>query len=156
VDDGPLYRFLFPAPLSVRVISAERHRVTFAKRPGSSRGSFSIEGFLARAVPGMGITSSEDGSTDRTGLDFEAIIWPGELVRDFMTVEDCPVNADTMGVMDLICVVCLQPISEEERWFRVREEYVHLSCAEKYLRRVSDRRQQAKTAPPKHVPDTGN
>ena len=33
--------------------------------------------------------------------------------------------------------VCHQPIQDQERWFRVYEEFVHLSCAEKYLRRVS-------------------
>jgi hypothetical protein len=54
-----------------------------------------------------------------------------------------------------ICAVCLHPISDEERWFRVREEYMHLSCSEKYLRQISERRQQAKTAPPKPATDTG-
>jgi len=43
-----------------------------------------------------------------------------------------------MGVMDRDCAACHQPIADEERWFRVREEYVHLSCSEKYLRRVSE------------------
>jgi hypothetical protein len=46
-----------------------------------------------------------------------------------------------MGVMDRDCAVCLQAIADGERWFRVREEYVHLSCSEKYLRVVSERRQ---------------
>ena len=41
-----------------------------------------------------------------------------------------------MGVMDRVCAVCLQAIADEEQWFRVREEYVHLSCSEEYLRRV--------------------
>jgi len=53
-----------------------------------------------------------------------------------------------------VCEGCHQPISDEERWFRVRQEYVHLSCSEKYLKRVSERRQQAKAVPPK--PDTGD
>ena len=48
-------------------------------------------------------------------------------------------------------------IQDEEQWFRVYEEYVHLSCAEKYLRLVSGRRQQAKTAPEqKHEMGAGN
>jgi hypothetical protein len=51
-----------------------------------------------------------------------------------------------MGVMDRVCAVCLQAISDDEQWFRVREEYVHLSCYEKYLRVVSERRQQVKAA----------
>ena len=58
-------------------------------------------------------------------------------------------NADTMGMMDRDCAVCHQPIQDQEQWFRVYEEYVHLSCAEKYLRLVSGRRHQAKTAPAK-------
>jgi predicted nucleic acid-binding Zn ribbon protein len=57
-----------------------------------------------------------------------------------------------LRVMDRFCVVCHQPISDEERWFRVLKEYVHLSCSEKYLELVSKRRQQAKTPP---APDTG-
>jgi hypothetical protein len=64
-------------------------------------------------------------------------------------------EADTMGVMDKVCEACRQPISDKERWFRVREEYVHLSCSERYLRRVSERRQQTKTAPGKQEPDAG-
>jgi hypothetical protein len=54
-----------------------------------------------------------------------------------------------------VCAACHGPIKEGEQWFRVREEYAHLSCAEKYLRMVSERRQQAKTVPPKPAPDTG-
>ena len=54
-----------------------------------------------------------------------------------------------MGVMDGECAVCHRAIQNQEQWFRVYEEYVHLSCAEKYLRLVSGRRQQAKTAPAK-------
>jgi hypothetical protein len=45
-----------------------------------------------------------------------------------------------MGVMDRICTACHQPIADEEQWFRVREEYVHLSCSEEYLTVVSERR----------------
>jgi hypothetical protein len=48
-----------------------------------------------------------------------------------------------MDGMERVCVVCEQPIADGERWFRVREEFVHLSCAEKYLRRVSERRKAA-------------
>jgi hypothetical protein len=48
-----------------------------------------------------------------------------------------------MGVMDRVCAVCLQAIADEEQWFRVREEYVHLSCSEEYLRRVLESRQHA-------------
>ena len=55
-----------------------------------------------------------------------------------------------MGVMDMDCTVCRQMIGNEEQWFRVREEYVHLSCSEKYLTVVSERRQHAKAAPVKH------
>jgi hypothetical protein len=29
-------------------------------------------------------------------------------------------------IMYKICEVCREPISDKERWFRVREEYVHL------------------------------
>jgi len=54
-----------------------------------------------------------------------------------------------------VCAACHEPIKEEDQWFQVREEYVHLSCAEKYLRKVSERRKQANTAPPEHVPGTG-
>jgi hypothetical protein len=32
--------------------------------------------------------------------------------------------ADTIGVMVRVCAVCLQTISDDEQWFRVREEYV--------------------------------
>ena len=55
-----------------------------------------------------------------------------------------------------ICEVCHEPIRDEERWFRVREEYVHLSCSEKYLKRISETRQQAKTASTKQEPETGD
>jgi len=58
--------------------------------------------------------------------------------------------------MEMVCLVCHRPIREEEQWFRVRLEYVHLSCSEKYLRMVSERRQQAKIAPPKHGEDAGD
>lgn len=61
-----------------------------------------------------------------------------------------------MGMMDRDCAVCYQPIADEERWFRVREEYVHLSCSEKYLRRVSEKREHVRTAPAKQEPDTGD
>jgi len=57
------------------------------------------------------------------------------------------------GMIERVCEVCREPIRDEDQWFRVREEYVHLSCSEKYLNLVSHRRQRAKTAPPK--PDTG-
>jgi hypothetical protein len=56
-------------------------------------------------------------------------------------------------MIDKVCEVCHQPIRDEDQWFRVREEYVHLSCSEKYLNLVSQKRQRAKAALPK--PDTG-
>jgi len=59
------------------------------------------------------------------------------------------------SMVQRICAVCLQPISDAERWFRVREAYMHLSCSEKYLKLVSERRQQVKTAPSKPAADTG-
>ena len=58
-------------------------------------------------------------------------------------------------IMERVCEACCQAIGDEERWFRVREEYVHISCYEKYLKLVSERRQQVRTAPPKPVPDSG-
>ena len=48
-----------------------------------------------------------------------------------------------MDGMDRVCVVCERTIGDEEQWFRVREEFVHLSCAEKYLKMVSEKRRQA-------------
>ena len=57
-------------------------------------------------------------------------------------------------MIERVFEVCREPIRDEDHWFRVREEYVHLSCSEKYLNLVSQRRQRAKTAPPK--PDTGD
>ena len=59
-----------------------------------------------------------------------------------------------MGVMERVCAVCLQAIGNEDQWFRVREEYVHISCSERYLRMVSGRRHPAKAAPAKHEADT--
>jgi hypothetical protein len=56
--------------------------------------------------------------------------------------------------MQKVCVACHQPITDEERWFRLREDYVHLSCYERYLRRISERWQQPKATAPEHVPDT--
>src|SRR5437867_6627004 len=53
------------------------------------------------------------------------------------------------GREDRDYAVCHQPIQDQEQWFRVYEEYVHLFCSEKYLRRVSGRRQEAKTTPEK-------
>jgi len=55
-------------------------------------------------------------------------------------------------MIDKVCEVCHQPIRDEDQWFQVREEYVHLSCSEKYLNLVSQRWQRAKAALPK--PDT--
>ena len=54
-----------------------------------------------------------------------------------------------MGGMDKVCVVCRQLIGNGEQWFRVREESVHLSCSEKYLKMVSERKQAGKAAPRK-------
>jgi hypothetical protein len=59
-------------------------------------------------------------------------------------------------MIERVCEVCREPIRDEDQWFRVREEYVHLSCSEKYLNLVSQRRQRAKAALPKHVPDIGD
>ena len=59
-------------------------------------------------------------------------------------------------MIERICEVCREPIRDEDQWFRVRQGYVHPSCSEKYLNLASQRRQRAKTAPPTHVPDTGD
>jgi hypothetical protein len=48
-----------------------------------------------------------------------------------------------MSVMDKDCAVCHQPISDEQRWFRIRDDYVHLSCYEKYLRLASERQKES-------------
>ena len=48
-----------------------------------------------------------------------------------------------MGVMDRVCAACHQAIQDEEQWFRVREEYMHVSCYEKYLKLVSERRKES-------------
>jgi hypothetical protein len=42
--------------------------------------------------------------------------------------------------MDRVCVACHQPIGDSEQWFRVREDYVHLACSDKYLRTALVRR----------------
>jgi hypothetical protein len=62
---------------------------------------------------------------------------------------------DDRVIMKRVCEVCHQPIGDEEQWFRVREEYVHLLCSEKYLHRISERRKLAKAALPKPAPATG-
>ena len=36
-------------------------------------------------------------------------------------------------MIERVCEVCHESIRDEDQWFRVREEYVHLSCAEKFL-----------------------
>jgi len=61
-----------------------------------------------------------------------------------------------MGVMDRICTACHQPIADEEQWFRVCEEYVHLSCSEEYLAVVSERRKHVKAGSVKQVPHAGD
>jgi hypothetical protein len=48
-----------------------------------------------------------------------------------------------MSVMDMECAVCHQLIGDEQRWFRIREDYVHLSCYEKYLRLASERQKES-------------
>ena len=59
-----------------------------------------------------------------------------------------------MGIMD-VCVACHQPIVDKEQWFRVREDYVHLACSEKYLRLTLERRQEARRlAPNGFAPET--
>jgi len=65
----------------------------------------------------------------RTGLDVSEAY--ARVVYARVRLRCCYVV--TMSVMDMECAVCHQPISEEEQWFRVREDYVHLSCYEKYL-----------------------
>jgi hypothetical protein len=64
-------------------------------------------------------------------------------------------HGESEGTLPKVCPVCHQAIREEERWFRVHEEYAHLICSERYLRLISERRQQAKTAPLHHAPDIG-
>jgi hypothetical protein len=48
--------------------------------------------------------------------------------------------------MDRICPVCHQAITDKEQRFRVREDFVHLSCSEKYMRLLSER-PKGKAAP---------
>jgi hypothetical protein len=43
--------------------------------------------------------------------------------------------------MDSLCVACEEVIADEEEWFRVRDEYVHRSCYEKYWKRVLARKE---------------
>jgi hypothetical protein len=43
------------------------------------------------------------------------------------------------GRMDRVCAACEKAIGDEEQSFRVREEYVHLACSEKYLKLASAR-----------------
>ena len=45
------------------------------------------------------------------------------------------------------CVACEQAIADEEAWFRVREEYVHRSCYEKFSKLVSARKNLEAEAP---------
>jgi hypothetical protein len=53
------------------------------------------------------------------------------------------------GVMgENVCEVCHQAIRQEERWFRVREEYVHASCSEKYLKQVLENRKAVSKSVP--------
>ena len=56
--------------------------------------------------------------------------------------------------MQRVCAACQQPITDEERWFRVRGDYVHLACSERYMRHVSERRREQKATPPPNAPDT--
>ncbi len=41
--------------------------------------------------------------------------------------------------MDRICVACRQAITAEQQWFRVSEDYVHVSCYDKYLKLSAER-----------------
>jgi hypothetical protein len=50
-----------------------------------------------------------------------------------------------MSVMDRDCAVCRQPISNGQRWFRIRDDYVHLSCYEKFVRLASERQKESDT-----------
>ena len=56
--------------------------------------------------------------------------------------------------MERVCAACQRPIAEGEDWFRLREDYVHLACAEKYTRQLSERRREEKAQPPE-MPDRG-
>jgi hypothetical protein len=60
-----------------------------------------------------------------------------------------------LGSMHRVCAACQGPITEEERWFRLREDYVHLSCSERYMRRISERRREVKATLSPVVSDTG-
>jgi hypothetical protein len=53
------------------------------------------------------------------------------------------VDLESRGMIEKVCAACHEPIKDGEQWFRVRQEYVHLSCAEKYLRKVSERRKES-------------
>jgi hypothetical protein len=44
---------------------------------------------------------------------------------------------------------------DAERWFRLREDYVHLACSERFMRQLAERRWEAKATPAADVTDTG-
>jgi hypothetical protein len=52
-----------------------------------------------------------------------------------------------------VCAACGQAIRDGEEWFRVREDYVHRSCSEKYLKLASSRPKADAEAPPKVARD---
>jgi hypothetical protein len=61
----------------------------------------------------------------------------------------CQPSFRETGVMgENVCEVCHQAIRQEERWFRVREEYVHASCSEKYLKQVLENRKAVSKSVP--------
>jgi hypothetical protein len=54
-----------------------------------------------------------------------------------------------MGRVERVCRACELPIRDGEEWFRVREDYVHSSCSEKYLKLASPRPKADAEAPKK-------
>ena len=63
--------------------------------------------------------------------------------------------AGTMSAVDKVCGACHKPITEEEQWFRLREDYGHLACAERFMRQLSEKRREGSdTTPGKLGPDT--
>jgi hypothetical protein len=52
--------------------------------------------------------------------------------------------------MHKVCVACEQAIADENEWFRVRDEYVHRSCYQKYFTLVSARKKVEAEATDQH------
>ena len=72
----------------------------------------------------------------RTSLDFSEVYARGASAM---------LDVATMSLMDMECAVCHLPIGDEQRWFRIREDCVHLSCYEKYLRLAAERQKESDT-----------